>query len=267
MRYLLPLLILATLILAAPASAQERLRLATTTSTENSGLLAVLHPPFEQKYNIKIDVIAVGTGKALKLGENGDVDVVLVHSPEEEIRFVEAGFGIERLPVMHNDFVLFGPPGDPAGVAKSAAPAEALSRITAAGATFISRGDDSGTHLKELELWRAANIVPQGGWYLSVGQSMGAVLTMSDDKQAYTLSDRGTYLAYRDKIGLVILSQGAQELYNPYHVILVNPSRHPHVKSELAGRYVAFIRGEQGQAIIRMFQIAGEQLFFPDVIP
>lgn len=246
---------------------QERLRLATTTSTENSGLLAVLHPPFEKQNNIKVDVIAVGTGKALKLGENGDVDVVMVHAPEAELKFVNSGFGLERLSVMHNDFVLIGPEADPAGLRKAASLSDTMTRIADSGTGFISRGDDSGTHKKELTLWQLAGLVPQGNWYLSVGQGMGAVLQIADDKQAYTLTDRGTYLAYKDKIKLDILYEGSTELLNPYHVILVNSEKHPHVKVELAEKYVAFIRGVEGQKIISLFKKSGEQLFFPEVIP
>jgi tungstate transport system substrate-binding protein len=264
LRLLLSLLLLASTL---AAGAQERLRLATTTSTENTGLLAVLHPPFEQRHNAKIDVIAVGTGKALKLAENGDVDVVLVHAPDLEEAFVAAGHGLERLPVMHNDFVLLGPAVDPGRIAGAPSPLEAMSRIARGGTAFVSRGDDSGTHIKENKLWAAAGIHPQGDWYLAVGQGMGAVLTMADDQQAYTLSDRATYIAYRKKLELQILFAGAPALYNPYHIIVVNPARHPQTKADLARRYAEHLRGEQGQRIIREFRIDGEQLFFPDVIP
>jgi tungstate transport system substrate-binding protein len=243
-----------------------RLRLATTTSTENTGLLGALNPPFEKRHGVSVDVIATGTGKALRLAENGDVDVVLVHAPDLEQAFVGAGYGVERLPVMHNDFIIVGPPGDPAGVRSASSPAEAFARIAAARAPFVSRGDESGTHVKEKELWSAAGIRPEGEWYLSVGQGMGAVLTISDDRQAYTLSDRGTYLAYRD-LELRILFEGAVELHNPYHAIVVNPARHPHVNAELAQRYADYLRSPEGQRIIREFRVSGEQLFFPDVIP
>jgi tungstate transport system substrate-binding protein len=248
------------------AQSADRLRLATTTSTDNSGLLAMLHPPFEAMYNIKVDVIAVGTGKALKLGENGDVDVLLAHAPEAEKLFIEGGFGVERLPVMHNDFVLLGSVSDPVNVKRAGSVSEAMQKIGAGGTAFVSRGDDSGTHKKEMSLWRAAGISPGGSWYLSVGQGMGAVLKIADDKQAYTIADRGSYLAYRDKVDLVIVYAGAKELYNPYHVIVVNPARHPHVKSEAARNYANFIRSETGQRIIREFRISGDQLFYPDVI-
>lgn len=244
----------------------QRLRLATTTSTDNSGLLAVLHPAFEEKHNIKVDVIAVGTGKALRLGRNGDVDVVMVHAPGAEKDFVAKGFGVERLPVMHNDFVVLGPKADPANMKTAATLDEALQRITKSDALFVSRGDDSGTHKKEKTLWKTADIEPQGDWYLAVGQGMGAVLQISNNKSAYTLTDRGTYLAYKSKINLEVVYEGASNLLNPYHVILVNPKKHPHVKTKLAQRYVDYIRSAEGQAIIANFKVNGELLFHPDVI-
>lgn len=261
------LLVIIFLLLAQVSLAQERLRLATTTSTDNSGLLAVLHPPFEELTGAKVDVIAVGTGRALKLGENGDVDVVMVHAPGAEKKFIAAGYGVERLAVMHNDFVLLGPSADPAKVKQTSSMTAALTAIVTNQVDFISRGDDSGTHKKEKSLWHKAGIEPAGKWYLAVGQGMGVVIKIADDKQAYTLTDRGTYLAYKDKIELEILSQGDTDLFNPYHVIMVNPDKHPHVKRELAQQYIDFIRGEAGQTIIRSFTKAGEQLFVPDVIP
>lgn len=262
---------LLALALAGPAPglahATERLRLATTTSTDNSGLLKAIDPPFEQARGVVVDVIAVGTGKALKLAENGDVDVVLVHAPAAEKAFVDAGFGIERQAVMHNDFVLIGPADDPAGVKGAGTAAEALGRIAAAGATFVSRGDESGTHKKEKALWAKAGIAPKGAWYLSVGQGMGAVLQIADDKQAYTLTDRGTYLAYRRKLSLPILEEGDPALYNPYHVILVNPARQPAAKVDLARRYAAYLTGPEGQGRIGAFTVDGQVLFHPDVLP
>jgi tungstate transport system substrate-binding protein len=260
-------LLAALLLLPWPGQAAERLRLATTTSTDNSGLLQVLNPPFERANGVKVDVIAVGTGKALKLGENGDVDVVLVHAPPAEEAWVAAGYGVERRAVMHNDFVLIGPAADPAGVRGLATAAEALGRIARARATFVSRGDESGTHKKEKILWRAAGVSPGGTWYLSVGQGMGAVLQIADDKGAYTLSDRGTYLAYGGKIGLTVLVEGDPALFNPYHVILVNPARHPAVKVHLARRYAAYLTGPEGQGIIAGFRAGGQVLFHPDAPP
>ncbi len=260
------ILLLVICLVPALVSAQERLRLATTTSTDNSGLLSVLHPPFEAQCNVSVDVIAVGTGKALRLGENGDVDVVMVHAPAAEKKFVEGGYGVERLPVMHNDFVILGPVDDPAGLSQAKSLKDALNRIVNSGQHFISRGDDSGTHKKELALWRSAGKAPGGEWYMAAGQGMGAVLQIANDKLAYTLSDRGTYLANKDNIDLRPVYEGDPELFNPYHVIIVNPEKHPHVKTKLAQQYVDFIRGEAGQKIIREYKKSGEVLFKPDVI-
>lgn len=244
----------------------QRLRLATTTSTENTGLLAALHPVFEEKHNVKVDTIAVGTGKALRLGSNGDVDVVMVHAPGAEKKFVAEGSGVERLPVMHNDFVILGPKSDPAQLKAATSMNDVLQRIADSKSGFVSRGDDSGTHKKEMSLWSAASIDPKGSWYQAAGQGMGAVLQMANNKAAYTLSDRGTYLAYKNKIDLVVVYEGAPPLLNPYSVILVNPKKHPHVKTELAQRYADFIRSEEGQSIIANFKVNGELLFHPDVI-
>jgi tungstate transport system substrate-binding protein len=255
------------ILIAAPLSAEEYLRLATTTSTENSGLLAELNPVFEKKTGIKVHVIAVGTGKALRLGRDGDVDLVMVHAPAAEMAFVEQGSGIERQPLMHNDFVILGSPDDPAGISEASTVAEAFRRIQKTGSTFVSRGDDSGTHKKEKQLWALVGSEdPSGEWYLAVGQGMGQVLRIADEKLAYTLSDRGTYLAFSDKLLLQVLFENADELINPYHVILVNPEKHPHTKTNLARKYVAFITGPEGQALIRDFKVNGKQLFHPDVI-
>jgi tungstate transport system substrate-binding protein len=259
-------LLLMLIVVFQPVLAAERLRIATTTSTVNSGLLTVLNPPFEKKYGVKLDVIAVGTGKALRLAENGDVDLVFVHAPEAELNFVNAGFGIEREPVMHNDFVILGAKTDPANLGNASSLMQVMQNIFTSSSTFISRGDDSGTHKKEMELWQMAKLSPAGSWYLSVGQGMGAVLQIANEKLAYTLTDRGTYLAFADKIELQVLYQQDPALFNPYHVILVNPDKHPHIKIDLGRQYSAFIRGEQGQKIIRDFRIKGETLFYPDVI-
>ena len=244
----------------------ERLRMATTTSTQNSGLLDVLNPVFEKKHNIKVDVIAVGTGKALRLGENGDVDLVLVHAPDAEIKFVEDGNGIERAAVMHNDFVILGPASDPARLKNAATPADAMKKISQTKSRFIARGDDSGTHKKEQQLWRLAGIQPQGNWYLSVGQGMGAVLQIAHDKLAYTLADRGTWLAYAGNTGLKVVFENDADLFNPYHVILVNPAKHPHVRVSTARAYSKFIRSRKGQKLIRDFRIDDKTLFHPNAI-
>lgn len=246
--------------------AEETLRMSTTTSTESSGLLAVLNPPFEKANKVKVDVIAVGSGKALKLGENGDVDVMFVHAPKAEEEFVAAGLGVDRAAVMHNDFVIVGPKSDPDGIKSAANIEEALKKISAGKTAFISRGDDSGTHKKELELWKKAGVSPAGDWYVSAGQGMGAVLRMADDKQAYTLSDRGTFLGFQDKTQLVVLSEGGSALLNPYHIIAVNPKGHAHIKYELAKKYIAYVTGAEGQKIIANFKKDGQQLFYPDAI-
>jgi tungstate transport system substrate-binding protein len=256
-------LLLLALLLATPVLAEEHLRLSTTTSTENSGLLKVLLPPFEAANGCKVDVIAVGTGKALKLGEAGDVDVVLVHARKLEDQFVAAGFGIERRDVMYNDFVVLGPADDPAGVKGSRSATEVLARIAAKGVTFISRGDESGTHQKEKELWTAAGLQPTGAWYVQAGQGMGEVLIMATEKRAYTLADRGTYNAYRGgKTDLAVLFAGDPTLFNPYGVILVNPARYPQVKLELARKFSAFLTGPLGQALIAGFRVNDEAVFF-----
>jgi tungstate transport system substrate-binding protein len=246
------------------AMAGEHLKLSTTTSTDNSGLLAALHPVFEQKYNVKVDVIAVGTGKALKIGSNGDVDVVFVHAPQAELRYVQAGDFIDRTAVMHNDFVIVGPASDPANIASAANAAEAFLRIANAQAEFVSRGDDSGTHKKEKMLWENAGLTPSGRWYIAAGQGMGAVLKMADEKQAYALTDRGTQIAYGDKLSLKVLFEGDEVLFNPYHVMAVNPARHQHVNYDLAKKYIEFVAGPEGQKIIGDFRLRGQQLFYPD---
>jgi tungstate transport system substrate-binding protein len=247
---------------ALPARAEERLRMSTTTSTENSGLLSVLLPPFEKKCGCKVDVVAVGTGKALKLGEAGDVDVVFVHARKLEDKFVANGFGVNRRDVMYNDFVLLGPPDDPAGVGTSNDAPNAFRAIAAKGSPFISRGDESGTHQKEQEIWASARIAPRGGWYLEAGQGMGEVVMMATQKRGYTLSDRGTYIAFRKKTDLVVLQQGDKNLWNPYGIIAVNPKKHAHVKYDLAMKLIEFVTGPEGQSLIAGFKVDGEPLFF-----
>jgi tungstate transport system substrate-binding protein len=241
-----------------------RLRLATTTSTENSGLLAELLPPFEQRHNVIIDVIAVGTGQALELGRNGDVDMVMVHAPGLEREFVDQGYGVERVGFMYNDFVILGPAADPAGIAGSESATQAFQRVAAEQAPFISRGDNSGTHTKERGIWAEADVDPAGAWYREAGQGMGAVITIADNEQAYTLADRGTFLAYRSDIDLAVVVEGDPILFNPYAMIAVNPERHPHVQRDLAQELIDFIVSEEGQQIIGSYRVSGEQLFTPD---
>lgn len=260
MKNVLVLLILIQTVV--PAFATERLRLATTTSTENSGLLADILPPFEETNDCKVDVIAVGTGKAIKLGETGDVDVILVHARSKEDKFVAESFGVDRRDVMFNDFVVLGPVSDPAGIAGMKDPAKAFAKIAAAKATFVSRGDDSGTHIREKQLWKDASVAPSGDWYLEAGRGMGEVITMATEIIGYTLSDRGTYLSYKTKTYLKIAVEGDAGLFNPYGVIMVNPAKHPHVKVDLAKKFMDFLVSEQGRRLITGFKVNGEQLFY-----
>lgn len=253
-------------IMSSAVFAVEHLKLSTTTSTDNSGLLAVLHPAFEAKYDAKVDVIAVGTGKALKIGSNGDVDVVFVHAPAAELKYVQSGDFIDRKAVMHNDFVIVGPDSDPADLKNAVSAADALQRIANTQSSFISRGDDSGTHKKEKALWQVAGIEPKGAWYVAAGQGMGAVLKIADEKQAYALTDRGTQIAYANKMVLKVIYQGDEGLFNPYHVMAVNPEKHSHVKYDLATKYIEFVTGEEGQAIIAGFRKSDQQLFYPDAV-
>jgi len=245
------------------AGAQERLRMSTTTSTENSGLLKVLLPPFERENNCRVDVIAVGTGKALKIGETGDVDLVFVHARKLEDKFVADGFGVNRRDVMYNDFVIIGPAADPAGIKGAGTAAEALRRIAAKQAIFVSRGDESGTHQKEKDLWRSVGIMPMGRWYQSAGQGMGEVIVMATEQQGYTLADRGTFNAFKNgKSNLKILYEGEAGLFNPYGVIAVNPKKHPHVKYGLAMRFIDFVTGPEGRALIAGYKVNGDPVFF-----
>lgn len=244
------------------ALAAERLKLSTTTSTDNSGLLKALLPMFEQKYDCKVDVIAVGTGKALKLAAAGDVDVTMVHARSKEDKFVAAGFGVNRRDVMYNDFVVIGPKNDPAGIKSAKSVGEAFAKLAAAKAKFISRGDDSGTHSKEKHLWKAADVAPAGDWYVEAGRGMGDVITMANELQGYTLTDRGTFIAYQNKIELPVLFEGDKALFNPYGVIAVNPKLHPHVNYDLAMSFIAFLTSPQGQKAIADFRMNSQQLFF-----
>ncbi len=238
-------------------------RLATTTSTENTGLLSELLPRFTAATGYQVHVIAVGTGKALRMGKDGDVDVVLVHAPAAEQRFVDQGYGEQRLPVMFNDFVLVGPHDDPAGLTRADSVANALARIADSRTPFVSRGDDSGTHKKELSLWSEAGLIPEGAWYREAGQGMGKVLQMADEMNAYTLADRGTWLAYRDKSRLKVAYQGDEALFNPYSVIEVSATRYPDLNHKGARALITWIRGTEGQQAIAAFRKSGEQLFTP----
>jgi tungstate transport system substrate-binding protein len=248
----------------------QALILATTTSTENSGLLAYLLPDFEAEYSVKVDVIAVGTGQALKLGEDGNADVLMVHARAREDAFMDAGHGVRREDLMYNDFVIVGPADDPAGIAGMTDAAEALKTIAEAKAPFVSRGDDSGTHTKEKGIWGAAEVEPSGDWYISAGQGMGAVLTMSDEQQAYTLSDRATYLARTlESIDLRILVEGDPILFNPYGVMAVNPDKGEHIKIDLANMFIDWLVSVPTQEKIAQFGVDqfGAPLFTPDSEP
>ncbi len=263
MRYLIkPLLICTFLFFSSVCFAQERLVLATTTSTENSGLLQILLPPFEQQNNIQVHVIAVGTGQAIKIGERGDADILMVHAKAQEEAFVAAGFGVERFDLMYNDFVILGPTADPAGINESNDAVAAFNKIVASGVPFVSRADMSGTHIMEKQLWQMAGIEPQGRWYVESGRGMGEVIQMTTEMQGYTLADRGTYLAYLGKTDLIIVVAGDERLFNPYGVIAVNPQRHPHVNKQGAEALIDYLTGQQARDLIRGFSINGQQLFF-----
>jgi len=282
--YITGLLVLATLLISAcsgpaatsqpaattqapAAGGEKKLILATTTSTQDSGLLDTLLPDFEKEAGVKVDVIAVGTGQALTLGEDGNADVLLVHARAKEDEFMAAGHGVRREDVMYNDFVIVCPESDPAGIKGMTGASEAFKKIADANVTFISRGDDSGTHTKEKSIWKAAGIEPQGDWYVSAGQGMGEVLTMADEQQACTLSDRATYLA-RSKEGLklVILVEGDKALFNPYGVIAVNPDKNPNIQADLANQFIDWLISLPVQEKIAEFGKAdfGQSLFVPD---
>lgn len=267
MKALFNRLILGVLLLSVcsvQAIAQERLKMSTTTSTDNSGLLKYLHQHFNSETGIEVAVIAVGTGKALKLGANGDVDIALVHAPDAELEYMEKGAFSIRKPVMFNDFVIVGPEPDPAGITDADTAAEAFTTIAESGSVFVSRGDDSGTHKKEMQIWSQANIEPAGHWYSAAGQGMGAVLKLADEMQGYTLTDRGTQIAFQEKMQLVVLNEGDPRLENPYHIMTVNPDVHDHVHADLAQQYVDFITSDHGQQLIADFKINGQQLFYPN---
>ncbi|MGF1506201.1 MAG: solute-binding protein [Chloroflexi bacterium] len=267
-RTLLASVVLAAALLVACAPTQpqpQTLRLATTTSTDNSGLLAYILPDFEQQFNADVEVIAVGTGQALALGEAGDADVVLVHAREREEAFVAEGHAPARYDVMYNDFVIIGPAADPAGIAGMSDAAAAFAQIAEAQSPFISRGDDSGTNIKELAIWQAAGIDPDGSWYQSAGQGMGAVLTIADEQQGYTLTDRATYLArVAEGLSLEVLVEGDPVLFNPYGVMPVNPDKNPAINAELAQAFVDWLVSVPTQQLIASFEVNGSQLFTPD---
>lgn len=249
--------------LVPPAIGQTVLRMSTTTSTDNSGLLAFLLPPFEAESRLKVHVIAVGTGKALEMAKNGDVDVTLVHARLSEDKFVMDGHGVNRRDVMYNDFIIVGPAGDPAGIKGMKNVIAAMKKIVDANARFISRGDNSGTDQMEKAYWKKVGAQPAGKAYISAGMGMGEVLTMAAELQAYTLTDRATYVAYRAQTGLDIAVQGDPEMFNPYGIIAVNPKKYPDINHKGAMRLIEWITSPAGQKRIAEFRVDGQQLFFP----
>ncbi|MDF1537056.1 MAG: extracellular solute-binding protein [bacterium] len=254
----------------SPGWSADRLKLSSTTSTDNTGLLAYLLPKFEEKTGIKVDVIAVGTGKALKLAENGDVDVTLVHAPSSEKKFMDAGFGVNHQTIMANYFVIVGPESDPAGVRAAGNAEDAFKKIAASGSPFVSRGDNSGTHIKEQSIWKTVlGDLPTGkSWYLESGKGMGETLTIADEKMGYTLSDSGTYLKYSDKVDLKMLfTKPSDLLYNPYGIMAVNPEKQPHVNYAGALKLIEFMASPEGQKMIGGFEDKfGNRLFTPLVM-
>jgi tungstate transport system substrate-binding protein len=295
MRCVLLGLLISGLVLAgfssANAASEKILKMSTTTSTQASGLLDVLLPEFKKDTGIEVKVIAKGTGAAIRDGMDGNVDVIFVHAKAREEKFVSEGYGTKRYAVMHNDFIILGPEDDPAAVREVADVAAALERIGLSGSMFISRGDDSGTHTKEQALWRATGLKLEkdsrriikkgktyevmfvhptglGEWYMSIGQGMGKTLTFADEKLAYTLADRGTYLKYKlgrkQGLDLTILNEGDPRLANPYGIIPIDPQKYPHVQHELAMEFVEWLTSARGQGLIADYKLLGKQLFYPD---
>jgi tungstate transport system substrate-binding protein len=267
------LLALAVLGFALPAAAQQNsIVVASTTSTEDSGLFGYLLPLFKADSGIDVKVVAVGTGQALDIGRRGDADVVFVHARSEEEKFIAEGGGVKRFPVMYNDFVLIGPRNDPAGIGatnggKSKDIGAALRTLKAKGQPFISRGDRSGTHIAEMKLWKEAGIDierDKGPWYKSIGQGMGAALNTASASDAYVLSDRGTWLSFKNKGDLAIVVQGDKRLFNQYGVMLVNPAKHPHVKKAQGQQFIDWLVSPKGQSAIANYKINGQELFFPN---
>ncbi|MCE9661959.1 substrate-binding domain-containing protein [Halomonas sp. M5N1S17] len=260
---------LALMGLSLPATAQGigHITLASTTSTENSGLFGAIIPAFTEATGIEVRVVAVGTGQAFEIARRGDVDSLLVHDTEGEARFVAEGHGSERADVMYNDFVLVGPAGDPAGIAEADDVNEAFARIGAAEAPFTSRGDDSGTHRAEQRLWKAAGIAPASPWYRELGSGMGATLNTAAAMDAYVFTDRATWVAFRNRQDLTLLFEGDEALFNQYGSVRIAPERHPHLKHDLAAQWHEWLLSEAGQQAIADFRVNGEQLFFPNSQP
>ena len=260
LRWILGLLLLTVFSTGAE---EQFITVASTTSTEQSGLFGYLLPIYERQTGVKVRVVALGTGQALDVGRRGDADVVFVHARGAEERFLAEGHGVRRYPVMYNDFVIVGPGSDPAGV-KGGDVIAALRKIAAAQAPFASRGDKSGTDAAEKRYWKAAGMHPAGGWYRETGSGMGATLNTASGMNAYALTDRGTWLSFRNRGDLVILVEGDRRLFNQYGVMLVNPAKHPTVKKELGQKFIDYLISPAGQAAIAAYRIDGQQLFFPN---
>lgn len=261
------LLIALMFVLVNCTGASKTITLATTTSTYDSGLLDYLIPQFEKDTGIHVKVVPRGTGEAMEIGKRGDADCLLVHAKAKEEEFVKQGYGVKRFDVMYNDFIIVGPMEDAAGVKEKAYndPTLALKLISDTKSTFISRGDESGTHVKEKELWAGSKIIPNGTWYISAGKGMGAVLQMADEKRAYTLTDRATYLSMKDKLNLVIVCEKNEKLYNQYGVIKVNPEKHK-INDDGAQKFIDWILSDKAQELIKNFgkDKYGESLFIPN---
>jgi tungstate transport system substrate-binding protein len=267
-RTIVALIAHALLLVASPAQAQtQSILVASTTSTQDSGLFGHILPLFKAASGIDVRVVAQGTGQALDTGRRGDADVLFVHAKAQEEKFVADGFGVKRFPVMYNDFVLIGPKSDPAGIKGKSDIAAALQAIKAKAASFISRGDRSGTHIAELDLWKSADIdiaKDKGPWYKEIGQGMGAALNTASASNAYVLADRGTWIAFKNRGELDIAVQGDKRLFNQYGVMLVNPAKHPHVKKEPGQAFIDWLVSAAGQKAIADYKIEGQQLFFPN---
>ena len=267
-RRALVVLALGAVMAATPALAQDKsIVVASTTSTQDSGLFEYLLPLFKKKTGITVKVVAQGTGQALDTGRRGDADVVFVHAKSAEEKFLAEGQGVQRFPVMYNDFVLIGPKSDPAGIKGMKDVARAFQTIREKQASFISRGDRSGTHIAELKLWKNADIdigKDKGPWYKSIGQGMGAALNIANASNAYVLSDRGTWIHFKNKGDLQILVEGDKRMFNQYGVMLVNPAKHPNVQKDLGQQFIDYLISPEGQKDIANYKIDGEQLFYPN---
>jgi tungstate transport system substrate-binding protein len=261
--------VLLSALVAAPsvALAQKFITVASTTSTEQSGLFKHLLPIFQKKTGVEVRVVALGTGQSLDMGKRGDADVVFVHAKSAEEKFIAEGYGVKRLPVMYNDFVLVGPKSDPAKVAGGKDILEALRKVKGAAAPFVSRGDRSGTHMAELALWKSSGIEiekEKGPWYRDTGQGMGPALNTASSMNGYVLADRGTWISFKNRGDLAILVEGDKRLFNQYGLILVNPAKHKHVKKDMGQAFIDWIVSSDGQQAIAAYKIGGEQLFFPN---